>query len=399
MLRRTFLATSAASVAALRASVPEWEQPLFNLHKVSGAPVKISAIDILQNDHQYLIRTRAADGAEGIVKAKDPIQDYLPILQRRVIPFFLGQDARDLEALIDGVYIKNYKLAGQPFWLPVGAVEQSILDLLGHVAKKPVAELLGGVKRKEIPVYLSGSGRETTADQEVDVYVRGVELTGARAVKFKIGGRMSRNADAYPGRTETMLKLARQRLGDQVTLYADANGSYDAAKAIEVGKLLQDLNFKFFEEPCPWEELSETKKVADVLQLQVAAGEQDASLWRFDWMLQNGVMDIAQPDLNYNGGLIRAARVARIARKYGAVITPHNTETAAAGAKILHFASAMPNAGPHMEWSWRKPAASASWYSPNLDVKNGVVSVPIGPGFGIEYDSKYLAGSRVLSNS
>src|SRR4051794_6012356 len=99
--------------------------------------------------------------------------------------------------------------------------------MLGKIAKKTVGEILGGQIRKEIPVYLSGSIRETTAEQEVEIYAQGVELTGAHAVKFKIGGRMSRNADPYPGRTETVLKLARKKLGDNLILYADANGSYD----------------------------------------------------------------------------------------------------------------------------------------------------------------------------
>src|SRR6185436_14675440 len=164
---------------------------------------------------------------------------------KRVIPFFIGKDARDLESLIDGVYIENYKMAGQAFWCPVAYVEQSLFDLLGKVAKKPVGELLGGVIREEIPVYMSGSGRELTAEEEVAVYARGAEATGAKAVKFKIGGRMSRNRDAYPGRTEKMMTLARKTLGDKFTIYADANGSYDAAKAIEVGKMLQGLGCGF----------------------------------------------------------------------------------------------------------------------------------------------------------
>ena len=87
---------------------------------------------------------------------------------------------------------------------------------------------MGGVLRKEIPVYLSGSGRDTTAEEEVEVYVREVERTGAKAVKFKIGGRMSDNRDAYPGRTDKLLELAHQKLAGKVTLMADANGSYDA---------------------------------------------------------------------------------------------------------------------------------------------------------------------------
>jgi L-alanine-DL-glutamate epimerase-like enolase superfamily enzyme len=398
MNRRAFLA--AASAGMMRASVPEWEKPLFDLHKFVSSPVKIQSIDVLQNGKNYFVRSTSSDGAQGIALAKDPIQDYLPILARRVIPFYVGKDARDLETLVDGVYRQHYKLAGQAFWLPVASVEQSLWDLLGKIAKKPVGELMGGILRKEVPVYLSGSGRETTAEQEVDVYVRGVEETGARAVKFKIGGRMSRNADAYPGRTETLVKLGRKRLGDKILLFADANGSYDAQKGIEIGKMLEDFNYQFFEEPCPWEEISETKKVADALDIKIAVGEQDASLWRFNWMMETGVMQIVQPDLNYNGGFVRAARVARIARKFGIPITPHNTQTGAASAKILQFGSSIPNAGEFMEYPHRGVAKPESWYSPNFQIKNGKLPVPMGPGLGIEFDPKYLsAAKRVDSDS
>jgi L-alanine-DL-glutamate epimerase-like enolase superfamily enzyme len=390
--------TLPAAAWALRGAVPEWEKPLFDLHSVSRSPVKVKSIEVLRNGRNYLVRSVSTGGVTGISLAKDPIQDYLPILMRRVIPFFVGKDARDLETLIDGVYTANYKLAGQPFWLPVASVEQSLLDLLGHAGKKSVAELMGGVRRKEVPVYLSGSARELKAEGEVDIYVQGVEATGAKAVKFKIGGRMSRNADAYPGRTETLLKLARKRLGDRITLYADANGSYDAEKGIEVGRMLQDLDFRFFEEPCPWEEISETKKVADTLDLKIAVGEQDASLWRFQWMMETGVMQIVQPDLNYNGGFIRAARVARMARKFGIPIVPHNTQTGAAGAKILQFAAAIPNAGEFMEYPWRKPEKAESWYTPNLFIRKAVIPVPAGPGFGIEYDPKYLAAASLVTD-
>ena len=112
-----------------------------------------------------------------------------------------------------------------------------------------MGELMGGVLRKEIPVYLSGSGRDTTAEEEVEVYVRGVESTGAKAVKFKIGGRMSDNRDAYPERTDKLLELAHQKLAGKVTLMADANGSYDAKNGIEIGKRLQEMKYLWFEEP------------------------------------------------------------------------------------------------------------------------------------------------------
>ncbi|MBI3209484.1 MAG: hypothetical protein HYZ37_11370, partial [Candidatus Solibacter usitatus] len=266
-------------------AVPEYETPLFQLHKQFSTPVKIVSIDYLRRDRNTFVRAVSADGVTGIVRTKE-IEDFLPILLRKVIPAFAGKDARDLETLVDDVYTKNYKWAGQAFWSPVAAVEHAIWDVLGRTAKKPVAALMGGMLRKEIPVYLSGSIRETTAEEEVDIYVRGLRETGAKGVKFKIGGRMTRNADAYPGRTRTMVELARKRMGDSTILYADANGTYDAKRGVEVGRMLQGLGFGFFEEPCPCEEVSETKQVADALEMKIAGGEQDSSLWKFQDMIQ-----------------------------------------------------------------------------------------------------------------
>jgi L-alanine-DL-glutamate epimerase-like enolase superfamily enzyme len=400
MNRRHFLAGTAgaallAHAADTDSAAPDYQQPVFNLHKTVPSPVKIASIDLLQAGKNYFVRTRSTDGAEGIIMTKD-MEDFISILQRRVIPHFLGKDARDAETLVDDVYIANYKLSGQAFWCPVAYVEQSLFDLMGKATKKPAGELMGGVLRKEIPVYLSGSGRDTTAEEEVDVYVKGVEFTGAKAVKFKIGGRMSDNKDAYPGRTEKILDLAAKKLAPKVTLMADANGSYGAAKAIEIGKRLQEMKYLWFEEPCPWEELSETKKVADALSMKIAFGEQDSSLWLFQWMIENKVMAVVQPDLNYNGGFTRAARVARMARKRNLWICPHNTQTGAASVNILQFAATTPNIGPFMEYVWRAPQKKESWFTPNFEIRNGVIPLPAGPGLGLEFDPDYLKKATLI---
>src|SRR3954466_3826735 len=213
MNRRAFLSASAGSALLVHAAddkdsaIPEYQKPVFDLRKFLPNPVKIASIELLQSGKNYFVRTRSTDGVEGVVLTKD-MEDFVPILLRRVIPRFIGKDARDVESLVDDVYIANYKLSGQAFWCPVAYVEQCLFDLLGRTARKSAAELMGGVLRKEIPVYLSGSGRDTTAEEEVAVYVRGVEETGPKGGKFKIGGRMSANRDAYPGRTDKILDLA-----------------------------------------------------------------------------------------------------------------------------------------------------------------------------------------------
>jgi L-alanine-DL-glutamate epimerase-like enolase superfamily enzyme len=158
----------------------------------------------------------------------------------------------------------------------------------------------------------------------------------------------------HSGRTNKLLELAQKKLAGKVTLMADANGSYDAKNAIELGKRLQEMKYLWFEEPCPWEELSETKRVADALEMKIAFGEQNSSLWQFQYIIDNQLIDIVQPDLNYNGGFVRAAKVARMARKVNMWICPHDTQTGAATVNILQFAATTPNIGPFMEYVSRK---------------------------------------------
>src|SRR5882757_9530533 len=230
------LSAAPADFAAPRDISPlvrEFEQPMFDLPGRFKAPLKIASIEMLKNGSNFFVRTRTTDGAEGITGTKQ-VEDFMPIFSHLVAPQFIGQDAREIESLVDYAYRQNYKLASIPLWCCIAYCEQSILDLLGKVANLSVGALLGGVVRPEIPVYLSGSERVLSAEEEVDVYVRGIAETGANAVKFHMGGRMSRNLDTYPGRSEKLLTLAREKLGAGTALMADANGSYDVPQGIRI---------------------------------------------------------------------------------------------------------------------------------------------------------------------
>src|SRR5438105_14973560 len=103
------------------------------------APVKIAALELLRNGRTFLVRARSTDGAEGLVVPNaDRLQDVYPVFLRRVAPFFVGKDARDLEPLLDELYRhdSNYKFQGLALWVCVAAAEFAVLDLLGRTAGK-----------------------------------------------------------------------------------------------------------------------------------------------------------------------------------------------------------------------------------------------------------------------
>jgi L-alanine-DL-glutamate epimerase-like enolase superfamily enzyme len=361
-------------------------------------PLVIESIELLRKGREHFLRVRSKDGAVGISVDNGRADILHPIINRLVIPYFIGKDARDLEELLFGVYRErdNYKYQGLALWSPVALVEFAILDLLGRVAGQSIGELLGAVIRTRVPFYVASGRRDTTPEQEIDYLNSLIDETGAKSVKYRVGGRMSRNADASPGRTEKLIRLSRQALGDKIAIHADANSSYDAAHAIPVGRMLEDIDAVYFEEPCPFDDFDDTKKVTDALKIPIALGEQEFSHARFKSMIRHHVADIVQPDLFYYGGLIRSIRVARMADLAGLPTTVH-LSGGFGFVYSLHFAACVENIGPWQEYK-QGIETYGKWFDPPLRIIDGELTVPKGPGVGIADPNDVLKGASVVKS-
>lgn len=406
-LRSTVAAGAAGSVAvagcgkrprvsddALRRAA---DAPVLRLDAIKN-PVVIESIELLKSGKHLLVRTRSKDGAVGLSMANEKVRFLYPLLLQQVVPFFLGKDARDLEALLDAVYVfdSNYKMQGLALWCCVAWVELSLLDLLGKTARTHVSGLFGGKVREQVPIYVASGNRETTPEEEVRILERRIAETGAQAVKFKVGGRMSRNRDSLPNRSESLIELSRKTLGEHITIQADANGSYDVPRAIEIGRRLEAIDAYLFEEPCPSDHLDDTKQVADALAIPISGGEQESSEHRFAWMIRHGAVQIVQPDLHYYGGYIRTTRVARMAAVAGLPITLHISSGSTGFADMLSFASFTPNMGRFQELN-SGVDATGPLFDPPIVVRKGALNVPTAPGLGMVHTEELLKNARVVT--
>jgi L-alanine-DL-glutamate epimerase-like enolase superfamily enzyme len=216
-----------------------------------------------------------------------------------------------------------------------------------------------------------------------------------RAIKFRLGGRMSRNADSLPGRTEKLIPMVRKTFGDGMTLYADANSSYDAKEGIRIGKLMEEYRYGFYEEPCEFDDLWSTKEVADALTIPVAGGEQEFSLHRWHWMIAQRGVDIVQPDLHYGGGFIRATKVARMAAAAGMTVVPHMSGGGLGYLDVVQFAAFTPNIGPYQEFKGNA-TIPVSCPTSSLQCERGSVRVPTGPGFGVTIDPGFVQRAELV---
>ncbi len=376
------------------------KQPVLR-RELFSSPVIIDTLELLQLNNNFLCRVRSKDGAEGISAANNSQQRSLyPIQVNRLQPFFIGKDARDLETLLDEVYVyeSNYKLQSLALWVPLATIEFAILDMLGRIANKSMGLLVGGkIHNPKVAVYRANGERDNSAEAVMDSLRKQVAESQARALKIKIGGRMS-HVEYPAGRSEKLIPMVRKEFGDQMVCYADSNGSYGVEEGIKFGKLLEEYNYAFYEEPVPFDWYEETKAVKDGVQIPVAGGEQEASMHAFRWLIANDALDITQADMYYFGGFTRCIKVARMAAAMGKVHTPHISD-GLGYLYMIHLVSAIPNAGPYHEFKGLDDEVPFECKTSSLKTDGGVVIVPTGPGSGIEIDPAFIKKHKVVKGS
>ena len=304
------------------------KQPVLK-KELFATPVIIETLELLRFENSFLCRVRSKDGAEGISVGHSELSTLFPIFLKKLQPYFIGQDARELDLILEKIYIYgfNFRYNGIALGLPLATIEFAILDMLGQIADKPVGQLIGEIHNPEVAVYVATEFREKPLEEHFDLIKKAVAEYDANALKVKVGYHYSGTKDIHypgvPGKTEKLIPLLRETYGDDMSLYADSNGYYNVKEAIQVGKLLEEYKYSYFEEPVMYDHFEDIKEVADALTIPVANGEQDQSFVHFRWSIANDGLDIVQPDIYYFGGMIRSMKVALMANAFGKTIVPH----------------------------------------------------------------------------
>jgi L-alanine-DL-glutamate epimerase-like enolase superfamily enzyme len=366
-------------------------------------PVIIKSVELLRWQNSFLCRVRSTDGAEGISVAHSGMDRLYPIFVRNLEPFFRGKDARELDMILDRVYVYgfNFRYSGISLGLPLATIEFAILDMLGRLAGRSMGELIGDIHHREVPVYVATEWRERPLDETVELIKSEVARYDAKALKIKVGYLMFMTTDMHArgpiGKTERLIPMLREIFGSEMALYADANSYFDVAEAIRVGKLLQENQYSYFEEPVMFDDFEAIKQVADALKIPVANGEQDYSFVNFRWLIANDGIEIVQPDSYYFGGLIRCVKVGRMAAAFGKTIIPHMSGGGLGFLYNIHLVSVLPNAGAHHEFKGLGTHVPFECRTSPLKVQGGKIKVPTGAGNGVEIDPEFIAKHRAVT--
>ena len=308
-------------------------------------------------------------------------------------PLILGQDPRRIEHLYQTMYRHSFFRMGVIGMSALSGIEQACWDIFGKSLGVPVYQLLGGAVRESIRMYDHLGGGEMNAlylqDQPERMAERAREsvAAGYSAIKALVVP-VSEPLDGLAPirRAEACMAAIREAVGDGVDIMVDLHGRTTPAMAIQYGQVLAPYRLFFFEEPCPPENPKALAEVARGLPgVPIATGERLVTRFQFRELFEQGACAVVQPDLCHCGGLWEARKIAAMAETYYVSVAPHNPLGPIATAAAIQFGFATPNfliqEAIRSDVPWRDEVVTTP-----IPVVDGHVSLPEGPGLGIEVD-------------
>lgn len=308
-------------------------------------------------------------------------------------PRFLGRNPLETEVLWAEAYnfLRDQGMRGLAI-TALSGIDVALWDIKGRHFGVPVSVLLGGRVRDRVEAYATGAFRRDGADraEAIAAEVAGYRDEGFRAVKVKIGFGVEEDL--------RVLQAARSAIGPDVALMADANHGYDPGEAIELGRRAAPLDLAWLEEPVVPENLAAYARVRTSQPVPVAGGETWHGRWAMNDALSAGAVDILQPDLCGVGGFTEMRRVADLAVLAGVRLVPHVWGTGIQIAASLQWIAAQlpdpvrpePRA-PLLEFERTENPFRQAVLTQPIEHDGGIVTIPDGPGLGVEVDRDALA--------
>ncbi|MFC6508118.1 galactonate dehydratase [Promicromonospora citrea] len=358
-------------------------------------PVKITSVTTFAVPPRWLfVRIETDTGVVGWGEATlEGRAATVAALVEELSDYLVGRDPRRIEEHWTVLYRSGFYRGGGLHMSALAGIDQALWDITGKALGAPVHELLGGRVRDRITVYswIGGDRPAETAAQARAAVERGfsaVKMNGPEELQYL-------DTRAKVEKVVANVSAVREAVGPDVGIGVDFHGRVHRPMARVLLDALAPFHLLFVEEPVLSEHVD---GIADVLRgsaTPVALGERLFSRWDFKSVITSGVVDVVQPDLSHAGGITEVRKIAAMAEAYDIAVAPHCPLGPIALAACLQLDAVAHNAviqeqslGIHYNTS---NDLLDYLVDPSVfDYVDGSVTIPRGPGLGIEVDEDYV---------
>lgn len=357
--------------------------------------MKITNYELFQVPPRWLFLKVETD--EGISGWGEPIVEgraaTVKACVQELMEYLMGKDPLRIEDHWNVMYRSGFYRGGPIIMSAIAGIDQALWDIKGKSLNSPIYQLLGGACRDSIRVYSWIGG-----DRPVDVGLAAKEAVenGFTAVKMN-GTEELQYIDSYEKIDEAVERIAavREAVGDALGIGIDFHGRVHKPMAKILVKELEPFRPMFIEEPILPENNEVLRDIVNITHIPIATGERMFSRWDFKKLFQDGYVDIIQPDLSHAGGITECKKIFSMAEAYDIAVAPHCPLGPIALAACLQVDATAHNAfiqeqslGIHYN-----KGNDLLDYVVNPSVfsyQKGHVTIPQGPGLGIEIDEEYV---------
>ena len=322
-----------------------------------------------------LVRVMTDSGTEGIGSVYSHPELVRTIVEGNLRDLLIGEDPLEVERIWERSYkvTRWYGRKGAAM-SALGGIDTALWDIRGKAAGKPVYQLLGA-QRDSVPAYASGllwKSEVGELAEEASCHLS----KGFRAMKTRLGRNYDYDCAA--------LRALRETLGPENRLLVDGNGRYSLEQARRLIPKFQAAGIFWLEEPFVPEDLDSYLALRpDLGGIPLAAGENDFGVQGFRELMDRHVVDIVQPDCSRAGGITECRRISELAGRGGFRVATHTWSDAVALVANMHLVASLPNSITVEVDQTGNPLIDELLVD-KLQVNNGEIDMPQGPGLGIE---------------
>ena len=385
------------NVSTMAVSVP-WKSPPYSTERAGtkrewGRQIRWSPHRPDPVLDYVIVTVETDEGITGIGEAAtdigffgEPLEEVKVAIERYLGPRLIGKDPFDREEILHSLDYRGNTCARS-------GIDLALHDLLGKILGIPVYDLLGGCCRDKVlvAIEIAGGPPDGMAKLCADYVAQGV-----RAFKPKIGG--------HPEEDAIRLKAIREAVGEGISIRADANQGYNPKEAIRLCRLAEkyDVGLELLEQPVPAWDLEGMALVRESVDTLIEADESAYSTHDVMNIIRQGAADVINIKVAKAGGLYNAKKIAALAEAAGLGCVLGTAF--GLGIKIaakLHLAASTRNIMDAVEFTEivLHDNLAASPFDRLLmpPLKNGYLSVPEGPGLGVQLNEVEV--QRYITNA
>jgi L-alanine-DL-glutamate epimerase-like enolase superfamily enzyme len=362
-----------------------------------------SVSDFGRNDsfNTTLVRVETDEGIVGYGEAKASVgsigaqRALVVVIEEELAPLLIGEDPREIarlwEVMYNGFRARHALSRGRVFPVlgrrglticGISGIDLALWDILGRSLDAPVHRLLGGKCRDRLPAYASGGW---AGEADIGGQLLGyIEQGGFRAVKMRVGA-----MDGDVMVSVRRVRAARESLGEEIDLMADAHGTFGVAEAKRFCREVAECRLAWLEEPVSADNKCGCAEVRAATDIPISAGESEFTRFDFLELAKLAAVDIFQPDLAICGGITEGLRIAALAESFQLALAPHLWGGALMFSAGLQICAVSP-AATIVEYSLLHNPMQQELDCDPVTAVNGEIAIPDRPGLGVNINQDFV---------